>query len=186
MAEPPHDKQSFQDFNIQLDKKYRQDADRLADNIVPQKPQNLQAPPSTASENTRKKIIADKIAANTYIPNKVPAPAPKYSPLPEKHRKRIKNMAHQARLDLHGDTQEVALQKVRGFVAESYRLNRRKIIIITGKGQGVLQQALPLWLDTHCADKIIEHGFSSKTEGGQGARYVALAQPKTQPNSKKD
>ncbi|MDE0202848.1 MAG: Smr/MutS family protein, partial [Rhodospirillaceae bacterium] len=59
----------------------------------------------------------------------------------------------EARLDLHGRTQDQAHDSLRDFIQESRMARRRCVLVITGKGSvasgkgGVLRQMVPRWLN---------------------------------------
>ena len=45
-------------------------------------------------------------------------------------------------LDLHGETKEYAIFETSNFIDENYKLNNKNIIIIHGKGEGILRNAV--------------------------------------------
>ena len=90
------------------------------------------------------------------------------------------------RLDLHGMTRKQAYGALVSFITASRAMNRRMVLIVTGKGWnptamrpedavGVLRRSVPRWLETppftqHVAsitDAHVKHG-------GSGALYVLL------------
>jgi DNA-nicking Smr family endonuclease len=80
----------------------------------------------------------------------------------------------EARLDLHGLTQEGAYRAAVGFLMRAQADGKRLVLIITGKG-GILRGSLPLWLGQ--ADlKPLVAGVSEAhiRHGGSGAYYVTL------------
>lgn len=84
-------------------------------------------------------------------------------------------MPIQGRLDLHGRTQDDAYRALTSFLDGARGAGRRSVLIITGKGQGVLQNAVPRWLNqpplrTH----VLSFGFAQQKDGGAGALYVLL------------
>ena len=91
-------------------------------------------------------------------------------------------MAIDARLDLHGSTQQEAHRDLNGFIERCYARNFRCVLVITGKGLrlssgeiGVLRRAVPQWLNDQPLRSMIL-GFSHATpkDGGEGALYVLL------------
>src|ERR1700691_773524 len=56
----------------------------------------------------------------------------------------------EARLDLHGMTQDEAHRALNRFIARAHDDGRRAVLVITGKGaregEGVLRRAVPRWL----------------------------------------
>lgn len=90
----------------------------------------------------------------------------------------------EARLDLHGMTQEEAFRALYRFIHTAVAQEKRTLLIITGKGKlggGVLKRLLPLWFE--------EDGFLSRhllaltpaqpKDGGSGAFYVRLRKPRS-------
>ena len=96
----------------------------------------------------------------------------------------------EARLDLHGLTEDEAFAKVENFVVQSYNQGKRCIIIITGKGlphegddiftvHGVLKRQVPQWLDmARMRAMILLYKHPSERLGGGGALYILLRRNK--------
>ena len=87
----------------------------------------------------------------------------------------------EARLDLHGRTQDQAHDALQGFIQESRMARRRCVLIITGKGSiasgkgGVLRQMVPRWLNEPALRRhIIAITNAPESNGGAGALYVLL------------
>ena len=80
----------------------------------------------------------------------------------------------EARLDLHGMTQEAAYRAAVRFLQRCHGDGMRLVLIITGKG-GVLRQQLPLWLGQRELEALVA-GLSEAhvKHGGSGAFYVHL------------
>ncbi len=89
-------------------------------------------------------------------------------------------MQVEARLDLHGLTQAEAHRALDAFVAASYEIGRRCVLIITGKGQGkqeggVLRGKVPLWLNqAPNRGRVLAFDYAQQRDGGTGALYVML------------
>ncbi|MBY0428921.1 MAG: Smr/MutS family protein [Alphaproteobacteria bacterium] len=86
-----------------------------------------------------------------------------------------------ARMDLHGMTQDVAHRKAIGFINSSYARHLKTVLIITGKGnasssEGVLQKNLPRWLsaDSTTSKHIAGISPAPRELGGSGAFVVTL------------
>lgn len=90
-----------------------------------------------------------------------------------------------ATLDLHGYTQEAALEKLQIFIGHAYHKNYRNVLIITGKGlksqedglkvDGILKERVPHWLNhTAMRSLILAFTYAQPTDGGSGALYVLL------------
>jgi len=92
----------------------------------------------------------------------------------------------EGRLDLHGMTQKQAYSALLGFITASRAMNRRLVLVVTGKGWnpdaarpeeavGVLRRSVPRWLESspftqHVASVTDAHA----KDGGSGALYVLL------------
>jgi DNA-nicking Smr family endonuclease len=114
-------------------------------------------------------------------------PALPLAPLGRKLTKRVArgNATLDARLDLHGMTQEQAHDALLRFIRNAQATGAKVVLVITGKGvrgssadmseRGVLRRMVPQWL------RLIEFrayvvGFEPAhvTHGGEGALYVRL------------
>ncbi len=86
----------------------------------------------------------------------------------------------EARLDLHGHTQDEAHAAVSGFITRNAAAGRRCVLIVTGKGSlsqggGVLRRRLPDWLNmAPCRPLIVATATAQPQHGGAGALYVLL------------
>ena len=86
----------------------------------------------------------------------------------------------EARLDLHGHTQDEAHDAVADFVTRNAAAGRRCVLIVTGKGAmsqggGVLRRRLPDWLNMPpCRPLIVATATAQPQHGGVGAMYVLL------------
>jgi DNA-nicking Smr family endonuclease len=80
----------------------------------------------------------------------------------------------EARLDLHGLTQESAHRTLVRFLARARANNARLVLVITGKS-GVLNKQFKLWLAQGELKPLVS-GVSSahKRHGGSGAYYILL------------
>lgn len=105
-------------------------------------------------------------------------------------------MPVEAKLDLHGMTQERAHASVARFIEAQHASGARCVLIVTGKGgraadpfqpkavsgrftfsagRGVLKEALPHWLnEPRLRSHIIAVQPASRAHGGEGAVYVLL------------
>jgi DNA-nicking Smr family endonuclease len=86
----------------------------------------------------------------------------------------------EARIDLHGMTQDEAHGLLLGFVERAAKRQVRTLLVITGKGkslhsEGVLRRAVPLWLKQPAFARHIS-GYSDAAlgHGGSGALYVRM------------
>lgn len=89
-------------------------------------------------------------------------------------------MPIEARIDLHGMTQEEAHRALISFIETQTALRRRMVLVITGKGvggegRGVLRRAVPEWLlGRELVRHVVSYGPAAQTHGGDGALYVRL------------
>jgi DNA-nicking Smr family endonuclease len=123
----------------------------------------------------------------------VPAPARKSSALPplapgnspgvdrrtaEKFRRG--QLVVEARLDLHGLTQEEAHRALTDFIRDRHKDGLRTVLVITGKGgfgdaRGVLRDAVPRWLnESDLRQRVLSCSWAQPKHGGAGALYVLL------------
>jgi DNA-nicking Smr family endonuclease len=94
-----------------------------------------------------------------------------------------------ARIDLHGMTQQLAHRNLSGWLAAAHRRGHRLVLVITGKGNprndenapwmmsshGVLKQMVPRWLnEPDLAALIANISAAHARHGGAGALYVYL------------
>ncbi len=79
-----------------------------------------------------------------------------------------------ARLDLHGHTQDMAYGALRGFLSRACYDGAGFVLVITGKS-GVLNRVVPQWL-REAEFRMLISGFheASPRHGGRGALYVRL------------
>jgi len=84
-------------------------------------------------------------------------------------------LAIDTRLDLHGMTRVEAHDRLTQSVAASWEAGRRVLLVITGKGQGILRDAVPRWLNEGSTRRrIIAFCAAQPKDGGGGALYVLL------------
>ncbi|MDP6788609.1 MAG: Smr/MutS family protein [Rhodospirillales bacterium] len=92
----------------------------------------------------------------------------------------------EARIDLHGLTQDEAHRALTAFLAASRDAGRRCVLVITGKGfgpdgsVGVLRAAVPRWLNEAGQRRhVLAFRHAQPRDGGSGALYVLLKRNKT-------
>ena len=98
-------------------------------------------------------------------------------------------MEPDARIDLHGMTQQAAHRTLRTWLVSAHKGGHRLVLVITGKGNpkndedapwmmsphGVLKQMVPRWLkETELAGLIASMRSAHARHGGDGALYVYL------------
>ena len=78
----------------------------------------------------------------------------------------------EARCDLHGQTAEQARRSVDVFLKDCASRGLRKVLIIHGKGEGILQQAVVRYLEGH--PLAGQRTAAPQAEGGRGALVVLV------------
>ena len=78
----------------------------------------------------------------------------------------------QAKLDLHGVDRVKAMERLQSFVSQSSRRGISLLLVIHGKGTGVVEETVRKVLDDHKA--VAEHVSAPARLGGNGARVVRL------------
>ena len=145
------------------------------------KPLEGRPAPVSASVSPRKPV--GKTPQNAAAPP--PQPRPKLPPLEAgrtpgldrrtAERLRRGQLAIDYRLDLHGMTRAQAHDRLNASIAASWETGRRVLLVITGKGQGILRDAVPRWLNEGSARRrIIAFCTAQPKDGGGGALYVLL------------
>jgi DNA-nicking Smr family endonuclease len=120
-----------------------------------------------------------------------PAPKPKIAKAPEAIDEPIQRriakgkVAIEARIDLHGMTQDEAHGLLMSFIHRAAQRHLRTVLVITGKGrspksEGALKRAVPLWLSQPAfAAHVSGYADAAQSHGGEGALYVRLRKPLT-------
>jgi DNA-nicking Smr family endonuclease len=90
----------------------------------------------------------------------------------------------QARLDLHGHTQDEAQAALVEFLRRAQAAGKRCVIVITGRGRigqggGVLRGQTPRWLNLpSMRPLVLGFAVAQPRDGGSGALYVLLKRRK--------
>ncbi len=98
----------------------------------------------------------------------------------------------EARLDLHGYTQDQAHSALDHFLGEAQARGRRCVLVITGKGTtteaaagagmgagGVLRAQVPRWLNEPAnRARVLAFDYAQPKHGGLGAIYVLMRRKK--------
>lgn len=127
-------------------------------------------------------VLAAAAPVDQPLPvRKPPVRPPRVGPLSdiEPNRKKAITREHlEARIDLHGMTQDRARAALEAFLLRVWSEGYRSALVITGKGlrgDGVLRRHAPEWLAAASLREVVA-GISVANErhGGDGALYVAL------------
>lgn len=158
----------------------------------------LAPPPDLDAPTAQDAVTPPPAAEDTAKSADGPPSLPKQKPKPtERHlrptgsidRRTLRKLARgtmhiDARIDLHGMTQDEAHAALVRFVEQSVARRRRFVLVITGKGsggegRGVLRRAVPHWLDgRELARHIVGYRPAQPPHGGDGALYVRLRPPR--------
>ena len=144
-------------------------------------PQKAPAPPAAPT-----KIVAPPRPTAAKPAPRRPAP-PELAPgtvagIDRRTAERLKRgqLAVEATLDLHGQTQAEAHRAVEAFLARCQSAGKRCVLIITGRGHrhedgGVLRRNLPHWLNERTnRARILAIATAQPKHGGAGALYLLL------------
>jgi DNA-nicking Smr family endonuclease len=146
------------------------------------------------SKRNPKKIPAPKPVPERHSPAPDPAPKTPRLPTPDARpplrfeRRREKQLREgdiriDAKLDLHGMTQDAAYAALQKFITKHQKLGHRQLLVITGKGSsgggagktGVLRKNFTNWLENLCERSfILGLRPAAPKHGGDGAFYVLL------------
>jgi len=84
----------------------------------------------------------------------------------------------EAKLDLHGQTEQAAYDSFLGFIEKQRERSKRMLLVITGKGPdgaSVLRSNLPRWCNTApFEESVLAVRTAAQHHGGDGAYYVLL------------
>ena len=128
---------------------------------------------ATAKESRRPPEIVHRVEQAPRMPVFAHGDAPPIGGHREAHLRRGR-ITPEARIDLHGLTQEEAFRALLRFVERGRALDHRVVLVITGKG-GVLRSMVPRWLaEPELAGLTSGAAPAHVKHGGGGAFYVAL------------
>ncbi len=122
------------------------------------------------------------------ISNQPPSPAQRQKPIQshpieQKILRKLARGRHKidSRIDLHGMTQDEARESLIDFLLAAQRMNKRMVLVITGKGNnnlGVLRRAVPQWLRLPVLAGVVNGVEEAHvSHGGAGALYVRVRRP---------
>ena len=101
---------------------------------------------------------------------------PAIAPLTRREKQRVArgHDAIDARLDLHGHTQDEAHSVLLRFLRRASAAEKKLVLVITGKS-GVLRRQVPHWLATpEFRALVISADVASIGHGGEGALYIRV------------
>lgn len=85
------------------------------------------------------------------------------------------NLPIESRIDLHALTRQQAWKEVSIWIPDCYYHKKRSLLLVTGKGTGVLQSALPIFLNhVSLRPYVLCCIQAAPKDGGSGAFYIYL------------
>lgn len=143
-------------------------------------PADDEAAAPAPSKPVRKTPAALPPAALPRVETKKPPPL---APLDRKDKQRLARGRRDidAKLDLHGFTQDEAHEALLRFLRRAQAKDHRHVLVITGKGvrgdgeRGVLKRRVPQWLALpEFRELVIGFDSAAIPHGGEGALYVRV------------
>lgn len=148
-----------------------------------------------APPEARKPALKGKVKSphpETVVAPTPPKSAPIAPPLSRRARRNVARGKHDidARLDLHGLTQNEAHHALLRFLRTASARGARLVLVITGKGKagayeegrerGVLRRQVPQWLSLpEFRDYVVGFEDAHVAHGGEGALYVRVRRTKS-------
>ncbi len=169
----------------------------VTQSMKPLRPEEAQAaaepaaPEAPQPPGKREKKIRPQHPETLVAPSP-PKPAPIAPPLSRRARRSVARGKHEidARLDLHGLTQNEAHHALLRFLRTASSRDARLVLVITGKGtksgkagsyengereRGVLRRQVPQWLSLpEFRDYVVGFEDAHIAHGGEGALYVRV------------
>jgi DNA-nicking Smr family endonuclease len=138
----------------------------------------IEASEPVAEPASRKRAPAKAaVVAPPAAPKAAPKPQPPaLSPLTRREKQRVARGHDRidARLDLHGHTQDEAHGALLRFLRAASAHEKKLVLVITGKS-GVLRRQVPLWLSTaELRPLVISTDIAAINHGGEGALYIRV------------
>ena len=130
-------------------------------------------------------MVSEPLRRKPPTPQPVPAPPP-LAPLEKRLRQRVARGSRDidARLDLHGMTQERAHGALLSFLRNAQAGGHSLVLVITGKGvrgsmgadeRGVLKRQAPHWLRLpEFRSYVVGFETAHASHGGEGALYIRI------------
>jgi DNA-nicking Smr family endonuclease len=143
-------------------------------------------PPADEVQSAKKKPPKAHREKNAPPPPSPPKPKPPPALVPIDRRTITRlgrgAIAINARIDLHGMTQQAAHHRLIDFLRGAQSGGAKLVLVITGKGReeggegrGVLRRVVPQWLSSpELRGVIVGFDEAGRAHGGSGALYVRL------------
>jgi DNA-nicking Smr family endonuclease len=137
------------------------------------------APPAPAPAPTAARP-ANPVNPAAIVPASPPPALDRFVGIDRANAERLKRGKHpvEARLDMHGMTQDEAHRALAAFIRGARAAGKRCVLVITGRGRiggGVLRAAVPRWLaEPELRPHLLAIATAQPRDGGSGALYVML------------
>ena len=162
---------------------------RITRSVAPLRRQPVPAAAAQAPSPPGKTKAAPSLRPHPPSRDKALPPAPRLEPLDRRVKQRLARGRDpiEARIDLHGRTQDEAHAVLLRFLRQAQDDGAKFALVITGKGarsrdewseRGVLKRQVPLWLKLP-EFRVYVVGFEPAHvgHGGEGALYVRIKKP---------
>jgi len=190
--QPPGEGSGLKDEDLALWKHVTRDAKPLTKREPPPAtPAPAEAPPAKAEPKTKKETRPARALPRPrpVTPSRRAEPALEHGRAAGVDRRRSERLRRgrlpvEARLDLHGYTQDQAHAALGRFLGESQARSLRCVLVITGKGTtteagGVLRAQVPRWLnEPGNRARVLAFDYAQPKHGGLGALYVLMRRKK--------
>jgi len=140
-------------------------------------------PPPAKPANGRP--LASPVPPAPPQPAQLLPPLDRFAGIDRANAERLKRGQHpiEARIDLHGMTQDEAHRALAAFIRGARAGGKRCVLVITGRGRaggGVLRGAVPRWLhEPEFRPHLLAIATAQPRDGGAGALYVMLRRTRT-------
>ncbi|WP_346345218.1 Smr/MutS family protein [Gymnodinialimonas ceratoperidinii] len=171
----------------------RSGAPKITEDVPSKKPSPIRPKPATPPDRLPAFRIGEKSSLGKSTVAHAPSLSSQLAHAPVRmdhgtHKRMTRGkLKPEARIDLHGMTLAEAHPALISFIFHSFELERRLVLVITGKGKdrdsggpipirrGILKHQIPNWLTTApLAAMVLEIREAHQRHGGGGAYYVYL------------
>jgi DNA-nicking Smr family endonuclease len=162
--------------------------------LKPAKPAAKTTPKASATPPVASAPAPSQTRSHPVTPRETPRPSPPLAPLGRRLKQRVARGREpiEARLDLHGMTQQEAHAALLHFLHRAQASGAKTALVVTGKGlrrssggaeydarPGVLKRQVPLWLALpEFRPLVVGFDDAHVGHGGEGALYVRLRRGK--------
>lgn len=165
---------------------------KVTQTLTPLHPERLGAPgedeivEQTKQMTKARSADSTETAIRTPVASRKPPSPPPLHQLEHRYRRKLVRGVKpiDARVDLHGLTQDRAHDRLRGFLYSAQAQGFKVVLVITGKGgrdggfmdeRGVLRRVVPQWLAmSDMRSVVVGYEEAHQTHGGTGALYVRI------------